>query len=253
MLSSNKQKQLISLLLFNLPHPTSTAMIIDELWTDGPPKSATGTLQTYVCHLRNFLADLIGVPSSVIAAEFLVHRPPGYFLEPSWIELDVQHLREAERRAYAGVDTQDFGAVVQHCESALSLWSGQTLMNVEAGQHVQAEIDGLERARMSLVEVKIEAEISLGRNQKVLGELSKLTSQFPLHEGVHYNYMRALSNSGYRTRSLEIFQTMRTAMVEQLGIEPSLKLQHLHQSILNGRPADFPSELMAPGPLRKSA
>lgn len=251
--SSNKQKQLLSLLLFNLPYTTSAETVIDELWMGGPPKSAMGTLQTYVCHLRNFLADITGLPSRVIAEDILVYRSRGYSIDPSAVSLDVTLFREFERQVYRAVEQREYAAVVRHCESALALWRGQALMDVRAGQHVQAEIDGLESAKLALIDTKIEAKIALGKDREVLGELSTMVSRHPLNERVHYNYMRALSNSEHRARSLEVYQAIRTTMVEQLGIEPSTALRRLHESILNGHVPEAYGDLGNVRALRNTA
>ncbi|MYS89677.1 MULTISPECIES: AfsR/SARP family transcriptional regulator [Streptomyces] len=233
--SSNKEKQLLALLLLNLPHVTSTGQIIDELWTENPPKSAMTTLQTYILHLRRFLAESIGVSARTVAKEYLVHRSGGYILAASQVDLDVTEFRDFERRAHKEMDRKDYEGAVRSAESALSLWHGQALMDVQAGQYIQAEIHGLEQARLSLIEAKIEAELALGRDRKVLGELSTLVTRYPLHEGFNSNYIRALVNSGYRTRALEVYRDLHSVMVDQVGLEPSAELRGLHEAILTER------------------
>ncbi|MFG3157813.1 BTAD domain-containing putative transcriptional regulator [Streptomyces sp. NPDC048219] len=233
--TSNREKQMLALLLLNLPHVTSTGLIIDELWTENPPKTAMTTLQTYILHLRKFLAETMGVSARTVAKEYLVHRSGGYVFVASQVDLDVEEFRALERRAHMEVDLDDYQGAVRTAESALSLWHGQALMDVQAGQYIQAEIHGLEQARLSLIEEKIEAEMVLGRDRKVLGELSTLVTRYPLHEGLNSSYIRALANSGYRTRALEVYQDLRAVMVDQIGLEPSAELRELHEAILTDR------------------
>ncbi|MEU0899344.1 AfsR/SARP family transcriptional regulator [Streptomyces massasporeus] len=233
--SSNKEKQLLALLLLNLPHVTSTGLIIDELWTENPPKSSMTTLQTYILHLRRFLAESMGVPARTVAKEYLVHRSGGYILASSQVDLDVDEFRALERRAHREMDRSDYEEAVKSTESALALWRGQALMDVQAGQYIQAEVHGLEQARLSLIEAKIEAELALGRDRKVLGELSTLVTRYPLHEGLNSSYIRALANSGYRTKALEVYRDLHAVMVDQVGLEPSAELRGLHEAILTER------------------
>ncbi|MFI9457073.1 BTAD domain-containing putative transcriptional regulator [Amycolatopsis sp. NPDC052450] len=231
--SSNKEKQLLSLLLLNRPNITSTDMIIGELWPESAPRSAMATLQTYIAHLRQFLANLTEESPDVVSSTYLVHRARGYLIGFDDLGLDITAYRAIERRVYRNMDEKDYAEAVRECDAALALWRGSALVDVRAGQYVQAEIEGLEQSRMSVTEIRIEAELALGRDHKVLGELSKMVAMHPLHEGLSYKYMRALANSGYRVRALEIYRKLHRAMVEQLGVEPALGLRRLHNSILN--------------------
>lgn len=233
--SSNKEKQLLALILLNLPHVTSTGLIIDELWPDNPPKSAMTTIQTYILHLRRFLAETLGIPARMVAREYLLYRSGGYVIAASQVELDVDRFRELERRSHKEAGKKDYEAAVQSAENALSLWRGHALMDVQAGQYIQAEVHGLEQARLSLVETKIEAELALGRDRMVLGELSTLVTRYPFHEGFNSGYIRALANSGYRTRALEVYRDLHAVMVDQVGLEPSAELRGLHEAILTER------------------
>lgn len=225
----------MALLLLNLPHVTSTGLIIDELWTENPPKSAMTTLQTYILHLRRFLSESLEVSARTVTKEYLVRRSGGYTLDASRVEIDAAAFRKLEQRAHKEMDRRNYEAAVQCAESALSLWHGQALMDVQAGPYIQAEVQGLEQARLSLVEAKIEAELTLGRDRKILGELTVLVTRYPLHEGFNSGYIRALANSGYRTRALEVYRELHTVMVDQVGLEPSEELRGLHEAILTER------------------
>jgi DNA-binding SARP family transcriptional activator len=50
---------------------------------------------------------------------------------------------------------------------------------------------------------------------------------------MHAQYMRALYLSGRRVQALEVFQRLRTDLVNELGLEPGPSVQRLHQAILN--------------------
>ena len=49
--------------------------------------------------------------------------------------------------------------------------------------------------------------------------------------------MLCLYRSGRQAEALEAYQQARTALVEELGIEPGRSLRDLHQAILNQDPS----------------
>jgi SARP family transcriptional regulator, regulator of embCAB operon len=63
---------------------------------------------------------------------------------------------------------------------------------------------------------------------------------------MHGHYMLALHRSGQRTRALAVYQRLRLAMTEELGLEPSAKLQRLQQAVLASDPR-LDHEAGAPG------
>lgn len=59
-----------------------------------------------------------------------------------------------------------------------------------------------------------------------------LALQNPYHERLHEYLMFALCSSGRSVQALEVFQRLRRSMVEEMGMEPSQRIQKLHQDIL---------------------
>jgi DNA-binding SARP family transcriptional activator len=64
---------------------------------------------------------------------------------------------------------------------------------------------------------------------------------YPMLEGFHAQYMLALYRSGRQWRALEIYQRLRSVLVNQLGIDPTPRLQNLQHAILAGNVALAPS------------
>jgi len=46
--------------------------------------------------------------------------------------------------------------------------------------------------------------------------------------------MIALCRSGHTWRALDVYQQLRSALVGELGVEPSDRIQRLHQQVLGG-------------------
>ncbi|CAM5724147.1 AfsR family transcriptional regulator OS=Streptomyces alboniger OX=132473 GN=CP975_15065 PE=3 SV=1 [Streptomyces alboniger] len=61
-----------------------------------------------------------------------------------------------------------------------------------------------------------------------------LTARQPLHEGLHAQHMIALYRSGRPSEALATFTKLRHRLVEDLGLDPSPRLQRLQRAILGG-------------------
>jgi len=107
---------------------------------------------------------------------------------------------------------------------------------VQAGNQLELQVNRLEEARLCALDQRIEADLRLGRHRELLSELTVLVRQHQLHEQLHGQFMLALHRSGRRGEALNVYQQLRSALVEQLGLEPSAALGRLQRSILAARP-----------------
>src|SRR6478735_4688414 len=85
-LGSPKLRALLTLLLLDAGRVVPLDRIIDQMWGDEPPASATGTLQSYVSNLRRLLEPDRGPRQP---AQVLLTRPPGYSVRVDADELDL--------------------------------------------------------------------------------------------------------------------------------------------------------------------
>ena len=192
--------------------------LIEALWQDEPPDTAQKAVQVYVSQLRKLLGR-----------ERLQTKPPGYLLRVDDGELDLARFRtlRAEERPH----------------EALSIWRGPPLGDFAYQQFAQAEIARLEEQRLACLEDRIECDLAAGLHADLVGELEELVADSPLRERLRGQLMLALYRSGRQAEALDAYQEARTALVDELGIEPSRELRELHQAILNQDPA---LDLIAP-------
>ena len=113
---------------------------------------------------------------------------------------------------------------------ALALSRGPALAEFAEpfGRHEAAR---LEELRLAAVELRIEAELALGHQRDVVGELETLIAQHPLRERLRSQHMLALYRSGRHAEALASYQTFRRTLAE-LGIEPPASLRELQRQML---------------------
>jgi hypothetical protein len=128
---------------------------------------------------------------------------------------------------------------------ALSLWRGPALADFAYESFAQAAIARLEEIRLAAVELRIDADLALGRHDELVGELEALVAEHPLRERLRRYLMTALYRSGRQAEALDAYQNARRALVDELGIEPSPALQELEKAILRQDPS---LDVEAPSP-----
>lgn len=192
-----KQRQLLALLVFNANQVVTVGTCIEELWGESPPDTGLSTLQSYVLQLRRILKRVPRIGSLKAARELLQTRDGGYLLAVRPEELDVNLFHGLVRQGRAELGKNDVAAS-ELLSTALGLWEGSALSDVQAGPVLRIHLAGLEETRVSVQEQRIDADLRLGRHHDLLGELSALCALYPTHENLHAQFMLALSRSGRR-------------------------------------------------------
>jgi DNA-binding SARP family transcriptional activator len=235
--TARKQRQVLSLLLLNAGEVVSTDALIREIWDQQPPRTVQTPLQTYVLQIRKQLAHALDIPVAVIARSVLVTRNGGYLLMLPDATVDLHQYRSLERDGMRVFEAGDDDDAVRLFNQALALWRGRALADVELGRILEPEAARLEQSRLTLVECRLEAELRRGRHRELLGELISLTAQHTYNENLYAQYMLALYRSGRRGTALEAYHKLRGLMIDELGLEPSSRLQQLHHAVIAEDPA----------------
>jgi DNA-binding SARP family transcriptional activator len=225
-LGGGKPRALLAVLLLHPNEVVSADRLIDELWGEDSPKRAAAALRVTVSRLRKALSQ-----------DVLATKAPGYLVRVEPEELDLHRF---ERLVDEGRSLLARGLPADASErlrDALSLWRGPALADFAYESFAQTAIARLEEIRLAAVELRIEADLALGRHDELVGELETLVAEHPLRERLRGYLMTALYRSGRQAEALDAYKDARRALVDELGIEPSTALQELERAILRQEPA----------------
>ncbi len=206
-LGGTKQRSVLAILLLEAGKPVSADHLIDELWGDSPPDDANTALHQHVSRLRKLLE-----PHAVV-----ITSASGYVAEIDDGALDLQRferLRDDGRRA---LDSGRHAEAAASLAEALALWRGRPLADLEHERFARDGIARLEEARLEAVELRIDADLALGRHAALVGELQELVSRYPLREGLRGQLMLALYRAGRQADALAAYADARSTLVEDLG------------------------------------
>ncbi len=222
-----KARALLAYLLLHAGEVIPSERLVDVLWGVRPPATATHALQVYIAGLRRVLEpDRPGRAAAVLRTR---HR--GYQLDVAPEQVDV-HRFEAlvgQGRAHAAAVRPE-SAVVALREGE-SLWNGPALADLTDEEFAGPVIQRLDELRLSAVEDRIDAELTLGRHAQVAGELVGLTAEHPTRERLHGQLMLAHYRCGRQPEALAVFRRLRTRLDEE-GLVPSPGLRELELAVL---------------------
>jgi DNA-binding SARP family transcriptional activator len=216
-ISAAKLRTLLAALLLRPNRTVPTTTLIEHVWGEQPPQRGVAALQNYVMRLRHVLGD------SLIRT-----TPGGYSISVAPAQLDLTRFTQLT------ADAACAGPAIRSrlLTTALELWRGPALEGIPSPVLQRAEVPRLEELRLDAVELRIDADLELGRHAGLVSELRSLTAQHPLRERFWHQLMLALRRSGRRAEALAAYRSVSEVLSEELGLDPGPELREQFAAIL---------------------
>ena len=197
------------------------ATLVDWIWGERPPPGAANALQRLVSRLRKAL------PEGLVEGQ-----TDGYRLSVEPDAVDAVRFERLVGRARNDGDPRR----VSMLREALAMWRGAAMQDVglQDSAAFDAAVTRLEGLRLTAMEDRFEAEVSLGHTVELVTELTDLVAAHPLRERLVAALMRALVAAGRDTEALLVYQRTRETLAGALGVDPSPQLSALHVALLRG-------------------
>ncbi|MEV6781290.1 BTAD domain-containing putative transcriptional regulator, partial [Streptomyces sp. NPDC051098] len=225
MLQPSKPTSLLATLLLHSGTVVSADYLLHTVWDTEPPATARAALQSCVLRLRRIFAK------HGIANDTIESVPAGYRMRMSPATLDLAQFRELMTSADKAADSE---AESQVLREALALWQGPVLANVSSQILHRDEVPRLTQERLRALERLCDIELALGRCHQVLNELWDVMRRHPERERFAEQLIEALYRTGRQTEALAAFESVKTRLKEEFGIDPGASLQRLQLAILRG-------------------
>jgi SARP family transcriptional regulator, regulator of embCAB operon len=230
-IGTRKLEALLGVLLLRADHMVTIDQLTEEIWGEKPPRRAMAGLHGYVSQLRKHFRDH-GDPDGPI-----VTQPSGYVLQlGEGDELDTKVFLRLVAQARAHRGRRQFDEAAKYLADALAMWRGPVLGGALSGPIARGYTSWLTEARIECAELFFDVQLELGRHREVLGMLHSAVSEHPLRENFYRQLMLALYRAGCRAEALNVFQSARTFLRGELGLEPGRDLRVMQQWILNADP-----------------
>jgi YVTN family beta-propeller protein len=216
-----KHRALLAVLLLHVNRVVSRDDLIEAIWGERAPQTAQTALQVYISALRKTLG-----------ADSIITRAPGYALQADPESVDLHCFEVLVRAGKDALAAGDAGAAADRLTSALDLWRGVPLADLDSAPFVEAERRRLDELRLGAIEQRIDADLALERSADLISELQTLVREHPLRERLREQLMLSLYRSGRQAEALEVYQRGRKLLADELGLEPGEALRELERAIL---------------------
>lgn len=228
-LKKRKSGQLLVLLMAN-EGPLPREQVMDRLWPDLDAGAADTSLRVSLHHLRRVLEPHLGgkQKSRYIQTEGgLV-----WFSRQPEVQADLDHFREAIKRANEAREKGNLREVATHFESACKLYQG----DLTAGDPY-----ALEDLRQAWRSTYTDALDWLGEYYwhevqdatKAVLTFQRRLSLEETHEPAHQSLMRIYMETGQVSKARQQYLTCKELLESQLGVEPSRPTESLLQLIVS--------------------
>ncbi|MFI6054685.1 BTAD domain-containing putative transcriptional regulator [Streptomyces violascens] len=224
--NARKVRTVLTALLIRVNEVVSTEQLMYEVWEENPPRRARTALHVYMSKLRKFLARPDTDENPILT------QSPGYLIRVPYGGLDLDVFRRLTQQGRAHAHAQRHGEATVALQSALDLLHGEELDRLEGGTITTGFVTWLKEVRLESLELLIESNLALGRHRESVSLLQSLTARHPLHEAFYRQLMIALYRSDRRAEALQAYQTARSTLRAELGLDPCPALFELQHAIL---------------------
>ncbi|PJK22897.1 AAA family ATPase [Mycobacterium goodii] len=227
-----KQRAVLAMLLLAQGRVVSVDRLIDAVWGDDPPASATASLQAYISNLRRSLRD----GSDAQVASPIVRQPPGYYLDVPADAVDLVQFTNGCAQAAQAVEEGRWVDALTAADEALALWRGAFLDDLRDQEWVTEDAARAAELRGECVDHRITALLALGRVPAALSAVTQLRSADPLSDRACWLHMLTLYRAGRAPEALDTYTRYAQLLDDELGLVPGAELRELQTAILRQAP-----------------
>jgi serine/threonine protein kinase/DNA-binding SARP family transcriptional activator/WD40 repeat protein len=219
-LGGPKQRAVLAMLTARSGRVVTTDELVDGIWGDDAPAAVSSSIHSYISTLRTIIDQPIERHGS------------GYVLGVDRWRIDANVFEDTFEQGRKELVTNP-SASADKLRKSLALWRGRAYADVADLPGLTDEARRLTDLRLTAVEIRIDADLALGRHAAVVGELEALAAENPFRESFRAKHMLALYRDGRQADALRAYQRTREYLREELGIDPSSELAELEERILN--------------------
>jgi DNA-binding SARP family transcriptional activator len=232
-LGAAKKRAVLAMLVVNRNHPVGTDSLINAVWGESPVPAARTSIHSHVSTLRRQLAE-----AGIDSGQVLVSAPPGYQINIADADCDLGRFTAAKSDGLAAASSGNFEQASRHLSAALAQCRGDVLADLRDFPFVDPFATAVTEDKLWVHTARAEAEIACGRAQAIIGELESLAARHPYREPLWAQLITAYYVTERQSDALDAYRRLKTALADELGIDPGPTINALHARILRQEPLD---------------
>ncbi|ORA36210.1 BTAD domain-containing putative transcriptional regulator [Mycobacterium aquaticum] len=232
-IGSHKQRAVLAMLIIHRNRAVGIDELISAVWGNAAHPGARAALHTYVSNLRGLMAGP-GTDTHAV----LARTPPGYRMSVPDEDCDVGRFIIERGKGVRALAAGHFEQAGEYLSDALSQWRGPVLDDLRAFGFFEAFSTALAEEKLTTHISRAEAEIACGRAGLVINELEALACEHPYREPLWAQLITAYYLAQRQSDALDAYHRLRTALDEDLGIDPGPVVQALYVQVLRQQSLD---------------
>jgi DNA-binding SARP family transcriptional activator len=216
------RRALLAALAFNVGRPVGTGQLLEAIWDDRPPMTATTKLQSHVSALRQNMIRL-GGPD---AAHVLQTRAPGYVLCAHRTRTDLSLFDQLVRHAARARLPEGAALRATVLSVGLQLWRGAACTDIRS-PWVAAVATSLDERRWRAMEDLAEANLVLGEQNGVIDAMVAMVREAPYRERAWEHLIEAHLARGDVASAIAAYDEVRRIFAADLGVAPGWQISRL--------------------------
>lgn len=220
-ISGPRRRGLLALLATDLRGGCDATGLIDQLWPEGPPDRPAKALQSLVSRTRTQLG-----------AGVILSTPTGYRLSLAEEQVDAAALLVQAAAAAQAARAGDPASALAQAERGLELWDG-TGTDDDPADPVATLRNDRRPAHRTLERARAMALARLGRHGAALAPLTSLLDDGASDEELLLELLRSEAAELGPAPALRRYDAYRRALRAEIGLDPGIELQALHQQLLD--------------------
>lgn len=225
-LQGRRLRALLTALLLEPGNVMPIPRLVDALWGERPPDAATNALHQVVSRLRTKLGA---------AGDLVRTRPPGYLLYVDDASIDAGRFEARFRAARGAAHRGDPRQAAALVDEALALWRGPAYGEF-AEEFARPQAVRLEEIRLTALEERAAYLLEAGLPADAIAGARDAHALNPLRPRPVEVLMLALHADGRTSESLDVYRGYRTALSDEMGLDPPPDLRELEAQILQDVP-----------------
>ncbi|MFN2588081.1 MAG: BTAD domain-containing putative transcriptional regulator [Actinomycetota bacterium] len=201
--------------------------LVEFLWPHRAPKDPASNVKVLVNRARRALGD----------PDLIATGAGGYAFSPSEsCFIDTEAFRATVAAAKEHLGARRSAAALREFKFALALWRGEPLPEdtyEDWSGGYRAELDAI---HLDALEAAAATALDVRDPNEAVGLAQQATAREPLRERANLLLVRALAAAGDTAGALAAYDSYRTRVADELGLDPSPEAAELHLRILRGEP-----------------
>lgn len=218
-LGSDLQRTLLARLALGAGAAVGQDELIELLWRHGETQNPVSLLHTHVARLRRLLDSEARTDSVLLGGQ------SGYRLAVTADHLDLLMFRALTTRAAYDAPEEALTRLAE----AVALWRGE----IDAERLASSPLyTATATEYATTVQTFATLARDLGKPERALKPVRELVRLRELDEPLHAELILTLAASGRRAEALAVYDRIRSALADQLGIDPGERLRSAQLAVL---------------------